>query len=44
VLHTEGVTAAREYWREALALFEAAGRPDADEVRALLSSPPDKPG
>jgi tetratricopeptide (TPR) repeat protein/DNA-binding SARP family transcriptional activator len=44
VLHTEGVTAAREYWREALALFEAAGRPEADEVRALLSAPPDKPG
>ena len=33
---TEGALAAREHWRTALARFEAAGRPEADEVRALL--------
>lgn len=40
VLHTEGAAAAREHWRAALALFEAMGRQEADEVRARLSVPP----
>ncbi|MFY1671688.1 AfsR/SARP family transcriptional regulator [Plantactinospora sp. WMMB334] len=32
--------AARAYWQRALALFEALGVPDADEVRTLLAAPP----
>jgi hypothetical protein len=37
VLHTEGTLAAREYWRAVLALFEATGRPEADDVRFRLA-------
>ncbi len=43
VLHTEGRAAAREHWRGALTLFEAAGSPEADEVRAHLSEPQKEP-
>jgi tetratricopeptide (TPR) repeat protein len=38
LLETEGAAAAGDHWREALALFEATGRPEADEVRARLSA------
>jgi len=37
-LHTEGPTAAREHLLAALALFEASGRPESDDVRAQLSA------
>jgi DNA-binding SARP family transcriptional activator/tetratricopeptide (TPR) repeat protein len=40
VLHIDGTMAARERWRTALALFEATGRPEADEVRTQLSALP----
>jgi DNA-binding SARP family transcriptional activator/tetratricopeptide (TPR) repeat protein len=43
VLHTEGIMAAREHWRAALTLFEATDRPEAEDVRARLSSLPGEP-
>jgi tetratricopeptide (TPR) repeat protein/DNA-binding SARP family transcriptional activator len=36
LLETEGAGAAVSQWREALALFEATGRPEADDLRARL--------
>ena len=40
VSRTQGASAAQEYWRAALALFEVADRPEAEEVRILLAVPP----
>jgi tetratricopeptide (TPR) repeat protein len=41
---TEGAAAAGKIWRAALAIFEAAGRLEADDVRARLSALSREPG
>jgi tetratricopeptide (TPR) repeat protein len=41
--HTQGVEAARGYWREALRLFAGLGAPQADEVRGLLTGERESP-
>jgi tetratricopeptide (TPR) repeat protein len=43
VLHTEGMVVARAHWQAALTLFETAGSPQADDVRARLSASPGSP-
>jgi tetratricopeptide (TPR) repeat protein/transcriptional regulator with XRE-family HTH domain len=41
--HTQGVEAARGYWREALRIFAGLGAPQADEVRGLLTGERESP-